>query len=121
MRLFSLIILCWFTFQGFAQKTASKDSCIFVPSSLSKANGQQLEIVSTCDLSEFKIQIFSRWGNLLYESSSFMQPFDMNINERTGKKNEIEKYPVGTYFYTISYRKYNEQNSISFTGYLMIL
>ncbi len=73
-------------------------------------------------MAEFSIQIYSRWGQLVYEAKTFMTPFDLYVNARTGKKNqEVQVFGEGTYVYKIRYRKYNSQEYIDVTGYLTIL
>jgi len=119
MRLF--LFVCVF-FIGFFASAQQKDTCMTLPLSLSKVNADKLVIACSCDLAEFSIQIYSRWGQLVYEAKTFMTPFDLDVNERTGKKNqEVQIFGEGTYLYKIHYRKYNSQEYIDLTGYITIL
>jgi hypothetical protein len=119
MRLF--LSLCIF-FVGFCTSAQQKDTCLTIPSSLSKANDEKLVIGCTCDLAEFSIQIYSRWGELAYEAKTFMTPFDLDLNAKTGKKKqEVPVFNSGTYMYKIRYRKYNAQEYNDVTGYINIL
>ena len=119
MRLF--LSLCIF-FVGLCASAQQKDTCLTIPSSLSKANGEKLVIGCTCDLAEFSIQIYSRWGELAYEAKTFMTPFDLDLNAKTGKKKqEVPVFNSGTYLYKIRYRKYNSQVYVDVTGYINIL
>jgi hypothetical protein len=119
MRLFlSLFVF----FVGFFASAQQKDTCMTLTSSLSKANADKLVIACSCDLAEFSIQIYSRWGQLVYEAKTFMTPFDLDVNARSGKKNqEVQVFGEGTYLYKIHYRKYNTQEYIDATGYITIL
>ncbi len=119
MRLF--LFACLF-FLGFSASAQQKDTCMTLPSSLSKVNADKLVIACSCDLAEFSIQIYSRWGQLVYEAKTFITPFDLDLNARTGKKNqEVQVFGEGTYVYKIRYRKYNSQEYIDVTGYITIL
>jgi len=118
MRLF--LFACSF-FLGFSASAQQKDTCFALPTSLSKANNDKLNIGCTCDLAEFSIQLYSRWGQLVYEAKTFMTPFDMDLQARTGKKKqEVQVFGEGTYLYKIRYRKYNAQEYIDLTGYITI-
>ena len=117
-----LVIVLWSGFVvGQDGKTEEKDTCLNIPGTLVKNNDDKLKIINHCTIVSFHIQLYNRWGNLLYESDHFAIPFDLDINERTGKKSGIEKFPSGTYFYTITYRTQEDVESVTLKGYLNIL
>jgi len=119
MRLFLLVCVFFVEFLASAQQ---KDTCLTLPSSLSKVNADKLVIACSCDLAEFSIQLYSRWGQLVYEAKIFMAPFDLDLNAQTGKKKqEVQVFNEGSYLYKIHYRKYNTQEYIDVTGYITIL
>ena len=123
MRNVSILILFFFgtSYLAFSQGNTIKDSCLVIPTVLVKNNDQKLEIISKCELSEFNFQLFNRWGQLMYEASTFMYPFDLDINEKIDKNKNVSKYNEGTYFYKITFRKYNGLEERNLTGFLTIM
>jgi len=57
------------------------DSCeIFVPNTLTpdcdEYGCEFLEIQSNCEMKEFRLEVYNRWGELLFESSDTKKRFD---------------------------------------------
>ncbi|MFN5845921.1 MAG: gliding motility-associated C-terminal domain-containing protein, partial [Flavobacteriia bacterium] len=105
-------------YYGNAQTTTPAENCFELPVSLVKNNGDSLTITCKCDLSEFNFQLFNRWGSLLYESKKFGKSLDLNMNE--SEKGQA-KFPSGTYFWKIDYRKVSEKEKSSETGFINVL
>lgn len=77
-RLLVFIFLFVFNASTFAQDC---DSCdIFVPNTLTpdceEFGCEFLKIVSNCEISEFELSIFNRWGELVFESADQQKEFD---------------------------------------------
>jgi hypothetical protein len=113
-------IVCFLSVGTFAQDK-QKDTCFVIPNSISKNSDDFLKIQSKCDLARFEFKLYSRWGNLLFETDQFSESIDIGLHEKLGKNKEQNKYQEGTYFYTIEYRRPYEGEAISLTGYIMIL
>lgn len=104
-----------------AQAKPIGDSCLQIPSSLSKANGNELKIESACDLAHFKLDIYNRWGSLMYSADEYKASYDLNVDEKTGKKKQIEKFEPGVYFWVIAYEADDDLGKRSLTGSITIL
>jgi len=79
-----------------SQDVIELESCV-IPQGISP-NGDQFN--ETFDLSSFdvtRIEIFNRYGRLVYSKDNY-------TNEWHGQTNEGDQLPIGTYFYTMSYR-----------------
>ena len=62
------------------------------------------------DKPENKLQIFNRWGNLVYETTNYRNDWD-------GTWDGNKELPDGTYFYIFEYLDEND-NTITLNGYL---
>lgn len=84
--------------------TISLDGIIYVPNSFTPDGDGVNDIfkVSALDLTKFKLTIFNRWGQLLFESEDVSQGWDGKF------KNELVK--MDTYIWKITYSDVNSTN-----------
>jgi gliding motility-associated-like protein len=86
---------------------------VFIPNGFSP-NGdsynQYWEVIDITLYPNNELQIFNRWGNLVYESAPYH-------NEWDGLNMSGENLPDGTYFYIL---KLNDDNNTSYSGYVVI-
>lgn len=88
----------------------SKVSCtceLFIPNAFTpNGDGKNdfFDISSACQTLEFKLQIFNRWGQLIYEQDESSRPWDGNFNGA----------PVqgGVYLYKVSFKGQSEGQKI---------
>jgi len=59
------------------------------------------------------VEIFNRWGNLVYSMKGYKNTFDGTPNAKSASG----KLPTGTYFYIL---KLNDSNASVFKGYLQL-
>ncbi|MEN8958612.1 MAG: gliding motility-associated C-terminal domain-containing protein, partial [Flavobacteriales bacterium] len=73
------------------------DGSIYIPNSFTPNRDFKNEyfVISARDLIEFKIEIFNRWGELIYESEDIEKSWD-----GTYKGNDV---PTGTYIWKLTY------------------
>lgn len=121
MKFLMILSFVVISFLGNAQTKAAQDSCLTIPNSISKANGSELKIGSICDLMTFKLQIYNRWGNLMYSADEFKESFDLDVDTKTGKKKQIERFSSGVYFWVISYKVDDGSDEKSLQGSINIL
>lgn len=119
MRSFlTLLVFLLGTYFGNTQTTPPNENCFELPAILVKNNDDSLTVNCRCDLSEFNFQLFNRWGSVMYKSKKVGEPLDLNINDiEEGQA----KYPSGTYFWKIEYRKVNVKEKSTITGFINIL
>ncbi len=91
----------------------SVDSCeIRVPSVVTMdckyGNDFVMQVSSNCKTTDYKINVYNRWGNLLYTSEKLEEVWDLS------------DYPVGTYYWLVKARCENGQN-IDQEGYFQLL
>lgn len=70
--------------------------CLFVPNAFSPngdGNNDGFKVVPTCPISKFKMQIYNRWGQMLFVSYKVTDGWD-----GTSQGNALD---LGTYFYSI--------------------
>lgn len=102
-----------------AKVTAEKCGCrIHIPTAFSP-NGDGLndhfEIKSDCEVLEFELQIFNRWGSLVYQQNQDQPFWDGKINGAFAKG--------GVYIYTLIYEGYSAKETIQGkkTGYFTLV
>ncbi len=61
------------------------------------------------------VQIFNRWGNLIYYSSPYNNDWNGQVNRGATIDGKDGKVPVGTYFYII---ELNEGENTTYKGYI---
>lgn len=94
------------------------DCPFFVPNAFTPdfdGVNDEFTIVHSCDLVSFEIQIFNRWGALVFESNNIEQSWNGSFNG--------EAAPQGVYTYRLSYKwdVYGEEHSESKTGTLTLI
>ena len=62
--------------------------------------------VRTSDVGAFSMEIYNRWGNMVYESETPLVSWD-------GRNQAGEEMPAGTYFYVITKAEMNTGNPIN--------
>ncbi len=94
---------------------------VFVPNAFTpNADGRNdlLDVVPACPISDFQMQIFDRWGGLVFESFDYNERWNGGQGGKYYAQNEI-------YFYRISFRwgeALNESLEVQVkTGYVMLL
>jgi len=87
-------------------KTSKKLQTVFVPNVFTPNGDQSNDIflpIFTCPPENYKLQIFDRWGNMLFEST-------IVENGWNGQFNSIKLSPA-VFVYTIQYNYFNQANS----------
>jgi gliding motility-associated-like protein len=71
---------------------------------------------------ENSLEIYNRWGVLVYETSSYDTKGNVfkGISDGRVTINRNEKLPVGTYFYVLKVKQGVDGNAVKKTGYLYI-
>ena len=64
-----------------------------------------------------EVEIYNRWGNLIYSVSPYNSPWNATVNKGATIDGKDGKVPVGTYFYIINL---NEGDYPPFKGYLEV-
>ncbi|WP_292947218.1 gliding motility-associated C-terminal domain-containing protein [Olleya sp. UBA1516] len=72
-------------------------------------------IIEGVELFKNNLQIFNRWGRIVYETENYDNTFN-GVSNKTVVGNQGEKLPVGTYFYVL---KLTDDNK-SYSGYIYI-
>lgn len=114
-------LFCIVSMTSFSQVETVKDTCLWIGNNVSKANDGGVNLSSKCDLSEFKFELFNRWGSLVFETTEYSSPLDIDVNGKVGKKQDQDKYQQGVYYYKITYRTVGSRDSLDLTGYIQIL
>ncbi len=92
----------------------NKSNCFSVSQMLDKSNHDSLSVFSGCDVLDFKIELYNRWGEVLFTAFEvgkidiFMQESDTQIkaSKRKVKKKTIplvNPFSEGQYTWIISY------------------
>lgn len=94
------------------------DCPFFVPSAFSPdfdGVNDEFKIGHSCDLESFSIQIFNRWGQMVFESSDINNSWNGTLNG--------ESAPTGVYTYRVAYSwsVYGEEHSEQKTGSLTLI
>lgn len=70
-------------------------------------------LIASCPVNNYTMKIFNRWGNLVFESSHY-------LNRWNGRYNNIQS-PTGVYFYYISFVTGNNNTKKMFKGDITLL
>jgi gliding motility-associated-like protein len=90
--------------------------CIFIPNSFtpnSDGLNDYFSSVSRCDLSEFNLTIFNRWGEKIFESTSPGNYWDGRYKE--------EFSPTGVYAYEVTYKSGKTLETIKRHGHISLI
>jgi gliding motility-associated-like protein len=89
---------------------ADCNNCIFIPNAFSPNRdglNDEFGVIPYCRISNYKFNIFNRWGGLVFSTPDTNKKWDGNFKGLD--------MPVGTYFYNISYQN-QDQEMISKKG-----
>ncbi len=101
-------------------EVANGKDCLFIPNLITPnfdGLNDTWEISGIENYPNAEVQIFNRWGNLIYSSSPYNNDWDGMVNEGATIEGKDGKVPVGTYFYIV---QLNEDNIPPFKGYLEV-
>ena len=88
-----------------------EDSCsVLLPSAFSPNNdglNDQFRILCNCDLDQTILEVYNRWGDLVFQSSDRTYGWDGTINGN--------RQPVGSYIWVVNYRRYQNNEVIENT------
>lgn len=88
-------------------KIAKQSQTVFVPNAFTPNGDQSNDIflpIFTCPPENYLLQIFDRWGNMVFESKDIEKGWN-------GQFNSVKMSPA-VFAYTIQYKHYNQSNSI---------
>lgn len=95
-------------------------SQVFIPNALSPNNdgiNDQFQVNLPCNYTQFRMQIFNRWGQQVFESESVTEPWD---GTQKGKP-----LPPGVYAYSISFEairsQTQERESVNWVGSVTLI
>lgn len=74
------------------------------------------EIIGLDQYEEAEVEIYNRWGNMVYYASPYDTPWDGTVNKGTTIDGD-GKVPIGTYFYII---RLNDGDKPPFKGYVEV-
>jgi len=107
------------TFRKDVVVDVSNCECPFFVANAFTPNGDgkndKFKIVHSCDIAEFSIRIFNRWGKMVYESYDVDGEWDGSFNG--------EKLPAGVYTYSLHYKwnVYADQHQRLKTGVITLM
>jgi len=110
---------CVKTDSAFLQISYNAD-CIFIPDLVTPdfdGKNDNWEIQGIENYGKSKVQIFNRWGNLIFEASPYLNDWDGKVTEGLTLDGKDGKVPVGTYFYIL---ELNEGDQPPFKGYIEV-
>lgn len=100
-------------------EVTNNGDCLFIPNLTTpdKDGHNDLWVIEGLDKFEnAEVEIYNRWGNMVYYSSPYNNDWDGTVNQ-PGVIDGEGKVPVGTYFYII---KLNEGDKPPFKGYVEV-
>jgi len=89
-------------------------SSLFIPNTFTP-NGDNINdefVVTLTNLSEYHIEIYNKWGNLVFKSSDIFDNWKGNFNDTA--------LPIGTYFYKLHSKNINT-TTFDKSGYITLL
>jgi gliding motility-associated-like protein len=92
--------------------------CLFIPGLVTPdfdGHNDSWEINGLDQFQEAQVDIFNRWGNLVYSVSPYSTPWMGEINEGLSIDGKDGKVPFGTYFYLIHL---NDEMNTEYKGYV---
>jgi len=90
-------------------------NCLQLPKSFITKNDQKLKIKCLENYTDNKLQIFNRWGNLVYSKENYNNNWDGTV-EKSFAQDGSDKVIPGTYYYVFSSPKLEAQKA----GYVLI-
>jgi gliding motility-associated-like protein len=96
----------------------SNKNCLFIPNLITPDfdhHNDTWVIEGIENFDKAVVQIFNRWGNLIYYSSPYNNDWDGQVNRGATIDGKDGKVPVGTYFYII---ELNEGDQPAYKGYI---
>ena len=97
-------------------KVAKCSDCIYAPTAFSPNNdgiNDLFKVYTNCILEAYHIQIYSRWGNLIFESDNIQEPWN-----GTYKSVNCE---TGSYYYVITFKNYKSGRAEYKKGNLLLI
>ncbi len=75
---------------------------IFIPEGFSPNNDGDHDkfVITTAGLTPLNLEVFNRWGNVVYKSNEYLNDWDGRSNKGLTIGNDL---PVGTYYYVANY------------------
>jgi len=98
----------------------NNEDCLFIPTLLTPdldGHNDLWEISGIENFEKAEVEIYNRWGNLLYYSSPYNNDWNGTVNRGTTIDGADEKVPVGTYFFII---RLNNEEETSYKGYIEV-
>lgn len=95
-------------------------NCLFIPNLVTAdhdGHNDQWVINGIENYENAIVQIFNRWGNLIYESSPYLNDWEGVPNKGASLDGNSDRVPVGTYFYIIDLQTEGQE---PFKGYLEV-
>jgi len=98
----------------------NNEDCLFIPDLITPDydllnDNWVIEGIENFENAE--VEIYNRWGNLIYYSSPYNNDWDGTVNRGATIDGKDGKVPVGTYFYIL---KLNEGDKPPFQGYIEV-
>lgn len=90
-------------------------NCLQLPKSFITKNDEKLKIKCLENYTDNKLQIFNRWGNLVYSKENYNNNWDGTV-EKSFAQDGSDKVIPGTYYYVFSSPKLEAQKA----GYVLI-
>jgi len=94
----------------------SCEECIVFPNAFTPVKGMANNVfrpLLKCPVNEFKIHIYNRWGNLVYQSD--------NVYQGWNGRYDYDWAPVGTYVYVVEYTAKGKLQKQTITGNVTLL
>ncbi|MCR9172979.1 MAG: gliding motility-associated C-terminal domain-containing protein [bacterium] len=101
-------------------EVTNNGDCIFIPNLVTPdgdLHNDFWEINGIESYSNAEVEIYNRWGNLIYSASPYDNDWEGQINQGAVVGSGDEKAPVGTYFYII---RLNENDKPPYKGYIEV-
>lgn len=110
---------CIGTASSFIEVSNSGD-CLFIPNLVTPNkdfHNDYWEIYGIEKYEDAEVEIYNRWGNLVYSASPYNNDWDGRVNEGAVVVGNEGKVPVGTYFYII---RLNDGDKPPYKGYVEV-
>lgn len=94
--------------------------CLFIPDLITPnfdGANDTWEIQGIESFKNAEVEIYNRWGNLIYSASPYNNDWDATVNKGATIDGKDGKVPVGTYFYIINL---NEDDYPPYKGYIEV-